>query len=196
MIGLFEPVCAPWRVEGIPADASFLSLPPDWDRMGPFVEAAMSRVPVAFEAGIRTFFCGPESFTPDLRPIVGPAPEVRGYCVAAGLNSIGILTGGGMGQLVARWIIDGDPGADVTGMHPARLQPYQANPDYRRTRTVESLGLVYACHYPNRPSPRPGTPNARPSTTGWRRRGLVPRRERVGVARLVRRGRAPPIPGP
>ena len=149
MIGLFEPVCAPWKVEGIPGDASFTSLQPDWDRMGPYVEAAMSRVPQSMDTGIRTFFCGPESFTPDLRPIVGPAPEVDGYFVAAGLNSIGILTGGGLGRLVAHWIVDGDPGADVTGMHPARLQPYQANPEYRRTRTVESLGMVYRCHYPN-----------------------------------------------
>jgi glycine cleavage system aminomethyltransferase T/glycine/D-amino acid oxidase-like deaminating enzyme len=149
MIGLFETLCAPWKVEGIPNDSSFTSLPPDWDRMGPYVEAAMSRVPISMETGIRTFFCGPESFTPDLRPIVGPAPEVDGYFVAAGLNSIGILTGGGLGRLVAHWIVDGDPGADVTGMHPARLQPYQANPEYRCTRTVESLGMVYQCHYPN-----------------------------------------------
>ena len=150
MIGLFEAVCAPWKVEGIPYNSSFTILPPDWDRMAPYVEAAMSRVPASFDIGIRTFFCGPESFTPDLRPIVGPVPEVRNYFVAAGLNSIGILTGGGVGRLVAHWIVDGDPGADVTGMHPARLQPYQATPDYRRTRTVESLGMVYQCHYPNR----------------------------------------------
>ena len=150
MIGLFESACAPWKVEGIPDDSSFTTLPPDWDRMAPYLEAAMSRIPASFDTGIRTFFCGPESFTPDLRPIVGPAPEVRNYFVAAGLNSIGILTGGGIGRLVAHWIVDGDPGADVTGMHPARLQPYQATPEYRRTRTVESLGMVYQCHYPNR----------------------------------------------
>ncbi len=150
MIGLFEAACAPWKVEGIPDNSSFTTLPPDWDRMAPYLEAAMSRVPASFDTGIRTFFCGPESFTPDLRPIVGPAPEVRNYFVAAGLNSIGILTGGGIGRLVAHWIVDGDPGADVTGMHPARLQPYQATPEYRRTRTVESLGMVYQCHYPNR----------------------------------------------
>ncbi len=150
MIGLFEPVCAPWKVEGIPPDASFIILQPDWDRMAPYVEQAMARVPCAFDAGIRTFFCGPESFTPDLQPIVGPVPEVRNYFVAAGLNSIGILTGGGLGRLVADWIVDGDPGADVTGIHPDRLHGYQANPEYRRTRTVESLGMVYQCHYPNR----------------------------------------------
>ena len=150
MVGLFEPVCAPWRVDGIPADASFTTLQPDWDRMGPYVDAAMSRVPAAYDAGIRTFFCGPESFTPDLQPIVGPAPEVRNYFVAAGLNSIGILTGPGIGRVVAHWIADGDPGVDVTGMHPARLHRQQATPEYRRTRTVEALGLVYRCHYPNR----------------------------------------------
>ena len=129
MIGLFEPVCAPWQVDGIPGDASFTSLQPDWDRMGPYVEAAMSRVPTAYETGIRTFFCGPESFTPDLQPIVGPAPEVRNYFVAAGLNSIGILSGPGIGRMVAHWIADGDPGADVTSMHPARLHPHQATPE-------------------------------------------------------------------
>jgi 4-methylaminobutanoate oxidase (formaldehyde-forming) len=150
MIGLFESVCAPWKVEGIPNDSSFVSLQPDWERMGPYVEAAMSRVPASFDIGIRTFFCGPESFTPDLQPIVGPAPELGNYFVAAGLNSIGILTGGGLGRLVAHWIVDGDPGADVTGIHPARLQPYQTTPEYRRARTVESLGQVYACHYPNK----------------------------------------------
>ena len=150
MIGLFEPVCAPWKVDGVPSDASFISLQPDWDRMAPYLEQAMGRVPSAFDAGIRTFFCGPESFTPDLQPIVGPVPEVRNYFVAAGLNSIGILTGGGLGRLVAQWIVDGDPGADVTGIHPDRLHRYQTNPEYRRTRTVESLGMVYQCHYPNR----------------------------------------------
>jgi len=150
MIGLFEPVCAPWKVEGIPCDASFTTLQPDWDRMGPYVEAAISRVPAVYNTGIRTFFCGPESFTPDLQPIVGPAPEVRNYFVAAGLNSIGILSGPGIGRMVAHWIADGDPGADVTGIHPARLQPYQATREYRRIRTVEALGMVYQCHYPNR----------------------------------------------
>lgn len=150
MVGFFETKCAPWNVGAIPADSSFTSIHPDWDRMGPYVEAALSRVPRSLDTGIRTFFCGPESFTPDLRPIIGPAPEVRNYFVAAGLNSIGILTGGGLGRLVAHWIVDGDPGADVTGMHPARLQPYQSNPEYRRTRTVESLGMVYQCHYPNK----------------------------------------------
>ncbi len=150
MVGLFEPVCAPWRVDGIPDDFSFGTIQPDWDRMGPYVERAISRVPAVADIGIRTFFCGPESFTPDLAPVVGEAPELAGYFVAAGLNSIGILTGGGIGEAVAEWIVEGRPTVDVTGINIDRLHPYQANPEYRRTRTVESLGMVYQCHYPNR----------------------------------------------
>ncbi len=151
MLGLFEPACAPWNVGGVPADFSFGELPPDWDRMTPYLERAMSRIPVVASVGIKKFFCGPESFTPDLLPIVGEAPELKNYFVAAGLNSIGILTGGGIGRVVAQWIAEGRPDIDVTGINIDRLHRYQANPEYRATRTVESLGLVYATHYPGRP---------------------------------------------
>jgi 4-methylaminobutanoate oxidase (formaldehyde-forming) len=150
MIGLFEPVCAPWKVDGIPADFSFGEIPPDWDRMTPYLEKAMARVPVSQEVGIKTFFCGPESFTPDLQPIVGEAPELENYFVAAGLNSIGIIIGGGLGQVLAHWIVHGTPEVDITGFNIDRLHWYQNNPEYRRQRTVESLGLVYKHHYPTR----------------------------------------------
>lgn len=150
MIGLFEPVCAPWNVKSIPKDFSFGEIQPDWDRMAPFLERAMSRVPITGQIGIRKFFCGPESFTPDLRPIVGEAPELKNYFVAAGLNSIGILTGGGLGRVLANWIMTGTPDVDVTGFNIDRLHTYQRNPEYRRLRTVESLGMVYKCHYPTK----------------------------------------------
>jgi heterotetrameric sarcosine oxidase gamma subunit len=152
MLGLFEPVCAPWNVGGVPPGFSFGELTPDWDRMAPYLERTMSRVPVAEQAGVKKFFCGPESFTPDLLPIVGEAPELKNYFVAAGLNSIGVLTGGGIGRVVAQWIADGRPDIDVTAINIDRLHRYQANPEYRATRTVESLGLVYATHYPGRPT--------------------------------------------
>ncbi|MEO6822797.1 MAG: FAD-dependent oxidoreductase [Candidatus Nanopelagicales bacterium] len=150
MLGLFEGAAAPWHVDAIPETFSFGELPPDWDRMGPYLEQAMARVPVSAEVGVRKFFCGPESFTPDMAPIVGEAPEVRNYFVAAGLNSVGILTGGGIGRAVAQWIVDGRPDIDVTGMNIDRLHRYQANPQYRRARTVEALGNVYKCHYPTK----------------------------------------------
>jgi 4-methylaminobutanoate oxidase (formaldehyde-forming) len=150
LLGLFEAVCAPWQVGGVPEDFSFGELPPDWERMGPYLETAMRRVPVTSEIGLKKFFCGPESFTPDLQPVVGEAPEVKNYFVAAGLNSIGILTGGGLGRVLAHWIITGRPDVDVTGFNIDRLHGYQANPEYRSTRTVESLGAVYQCHYPTK----------------------------------------------
>ena len=148
MIGLFEPVAAPWKVAGVPPHFSFGEIPPDWDRMAPWLEKAMARVPRSEKTGIRKFFCGPESFTPDLRPVVGEAPELAGYFVAAGLNSIGILTGGGLGRVLAHWILHGRPDVDVTGMDIDRLQAYQSTPRYRNERIAETLGMVYRCHYP------------------------------------------------
>lgn len=148
MVGLFEPLAAAWNVERIPDNFSFGEITPDWERMLPFLTKAMDRVPRTHTAGTKTFFCGPESFTPDLSPIVGEAPELKNYFVAAGMNSIGILSGGGIGRLLAHWITTGKPDMDVTGMNIVRLQKYQKNPEYRRHRVTEALGMVYKCHYP------------------------------------------------
>ena len=148
MIGLFEGVAAAWSAHKVPADFSFGEIEPDWDRMSPYVMKAMERVPASMEVGVKKFFCGPESFTPDLGPAVGETPEVQRYFVAAGMNSIGILTGGGIGRAIASWIVNGKPDVDVTGINIDRFAPYQVTPDYRQERVVESLGLVYKCHYP------------------------------------------------
>ena len=151
MIGLFEPECAPWKIDRVPENFTFGEIAPDWDRMGPFLEKAMSRVPVSMELGVKKFFCGPESFTPDLQAIIGEAPELKNYFVTAGLNSVGIIMGPGLGQMMARWIMTGNPQVDITGFNMARLHTFQNNPEYRRHRTVESLGRVYRCHYPSQP---------------------------------------------
>ena len=148
MVGLFEPLARAWAVDGIPGGFSFGEIAPDWDRLAPFLDRALGRVPRAVDAGIRNLFCGPESFTPDGRPLVGESPELRNYFVAAGLNSIGILSGGGIGRVLAQWIVDGRPDVDVTAFNLDRVQPWQSNPEFRRLRAPEVLGLVYACHYP------------------------------------------------
>jgi heterotetrameric sarcosine oxidase gamma subunit len=150
MVGLFEPEAAAWRVDGIPSDFSFGTLPPDWDRMAPFLEKAMRRVPITMEVGVRTFFCGPESFTPDLAPAVGEAPGIRGYFVAAGMNSVGVLSAGGLGRVLAHWITTGEPDVDVTGFNVDRFRADQLEPAYRATRTTEILGTVYAAHTPGK----------------------------------------------
>jgi 4-methylaminobutanoate oxidase (formaldehyde-forming) len=150
MVGLFEPQAAAWSIDGIPSDVSFLTLPPDWDRMAPFLEKAMSRVPITLEVGVRTFFCGPESFTPDLSPAVGEAPGIRRYFVAAGMNSVGVLSAGGLGRVLAHWITEGEPDVDVTGFNVDRFRDDQLDPAYRASRTTEILGTVYAAHTPGK----------------------------------------------
>src|SRR5436190_584411 len=119
LVGLFEPVAAPWSLDGVPRGFSFGKLPPDWERLEPFLGPALNRIPSLAETGVRTFFCGPESFTSDVRPLLGPSPELDGYFVAAGLNSLGILSGGGVGSMLAHWIVDGAPAPRLDYRRPA-----------------------------------------------------------------------------
>jgi 4-methylaminobutanoate oxidase (formaldehyde-forming) len=143
MLGLFETQGASWNVDSIPEEGFvYGQIDPDWDRMGPYLEMAMDRVPIAKTAGVKSFFCGPESFTPDGYPIVGESCEIRNYYIAAGMNSVGILTGGGVGKILAHWIKDGRPPTDVdtTAMDATRFKTYQNNPKYRRDRSGETLG--------------------------------------------------------
>jgi glycine cleavage system aminomethyltransferase T/glycine/D-amino acid oxidase-like deaminating enzyme len=143
LVGLFEPVGAPWSLDGVPAGFAFGKLPPDWARMTPYLGPAMDRIPSLAEIGVRTFFCGPESFTADVRPLLGPVPELDGYFVAAGLNSLGILSGGGVGNVVAQWIVDGVPPVDATGIAIDRTASYETSRRFRAERTVEQLGVLF-----------------------------------------------------
>jgi len=152
MLGLFELEGAPWNPTNIPESFSFGEINPDWERMGPYLEEAMKRVPITENLGAKTFFCGPESFTPDGNPIVGESADIRNYYVAAGLNSIGILTGGGIGSILAQWIRDKAPPGqfDVTGIDATRFHRYQNNPRYRAERVGETLGNTYKVHFPDK----------------------------------------------
>jgi 4-methylaminobutanoate oxidase (formaldehyde-forming) len=150
MLGLFEPVAAPWAMDGIPKDFTFGEINPDWDRMMPYIEEAMKRIPIMQHAGVHKLFCGPESFTPDLGPLMGEAPELQNFFVAAGFNSLGILLGGGAGKVMAQWIVDGLPDVDITEIDIARMSPFQNNPKYLKDRTVELLGHMFIESFPNR----------------------------------------------
>ena len=143
LVGLFEPEAAPWSLDGVPRDFSFGKLPPDWDRMERFLGPALARIPCLTETGVRTFFCGPESFTADVKPLLGPAPELDGYFVAAGLNSLGILSGGGVGRVVAQWIVDGVPPVDTAHIAIDRTAIYESSRRFRKERTVEQLGVLF-----------------------------------------------------
>ncbi len=150
LVGWFEPRAKPWGEGGIPETFAFDQLPADLGHIEPLFAAAMRRVPVLESAGVQVFFNGPESFTPDDRYLLGEAPELRGMYVAAGFNSIGIQSAGGAGKVLADWIIDGHPPFDLWDVDIRRCAPFQRNRRYLRDRTVETLGLLYAMHWPFR----------------------------------------------
>ena len=150
LVGWFEPVARPWGHGGIPEEFSFDQLPVDLEHIEPQLEKAMCRVPVLAEHGLQVTFNGPESFTPDDRYLLGEAPELRNFFVAAGFNSIGIQSAGGAGRVLAEWIAHGHPPMDLWDVDLRRMMPFQGNARYLHDRTVESLGLLYAMHWPFR----------------------------------------------
>ena len=150
MLGFFEPVAAPWATDGIPEAFCFDEIQPDWERMEPHIETAMQRLPILLESGIRQFFCGPESFTPDHNYLMGKAPFIKQLFVACGFNSLGILSGGGAGQTMAQWINDGIQPMDIWDVDVRRVQPCHNNKNFVTDRITESLGIAYQMHWPNR----------------------------------------------
>jgi 4-methylaminobutanoate oxidase (formaldehyde-forming) len=150
LVGAFELKAKPWGMEGIREDFCFDQLPEDFDHFQPILEMAVNRMPMLETAGIHTFFNGPESFTPDDRYYLGEAPEIKGYWVAAGYNSIGIVSSGGAGMALAQWMNDGEPPFDLWEVDIRRAQPFQKNRAYLKDRVSETLGLLYADHFPYR----------------------------------------------
>jgi glycine cleavage system aminomethyltransferase T/glycine/D-amino acid oxidase-like deaminating enzyme len=149
LMGCFEPAAKPWGMDGIPENFCFDSLPPDHEHFEPILEAAVRRVPALGRAGIQLFFNGPESFTPDDRYYLGETPEVRDLFVAAGFNSVGIAASGGVGKVLAEWIMHRRPPMDLADVDIRRVMPFQASRRYLRDRTVETPGLLYAMHWPH-----------------------------------------------
>ncbi|MFQ6551731.1 GcvT family protein [Aestuariibius insulae] len=150
LLGAFEPEAKPWGREGIPDSFEFDQLPEDFDHFEPILEQACARMPVLENAGIHTFFNGPESFTPDDAYHLGLAPESTNVWVAAGFNSIGIQSAGGAGMALAHWMDTGERPSDLGDVDIARMQPFQGNRHYLFERSKETLGLLYADHYPFR----------------------------------------------
>ncbi len=150
LVGAFEPNAKPWGMDGIPEDFCFDQLPEDWDHFQDALNNALHRLPVLGDAGIHTFFCGPESFTPDNRYYLGEASAVKGFYVAAGFNSIGVQSSGGAGKVISEWIVHGHPLHDYWDVDIRRIAPMQNNSRYLHDRISETLGLLYAMHWPFR----------------------------------------------
>jgi len=150
MVGAFEPVAKPYGMGGLPTDQPFLQLDEDWEHLAPIYEAACERIPILADVGIRLFFNGPESFTPDDRYLLGETPELRNHWVATGFNSIGMQSAGGAGKVLAEWMVKGRPPMDLWDVDVRRMQPFQTNSRYLHDRSIEALGLLYAMHWPFR----------------------------------------------
>ena len=150
LLGAFEPIAKPWGMDGIPETFEFDQLPEDFDHFEPILETAVNRMPMLGKVGVHTFFNGPESFTPDDAYHLGLAPEADNIWVAAGFNSIGIQSAGGAGMALAQWMQDGEKPFDLGDVDISRMQPFQGNRTYLFERSRETLGLLYADHFPYR----------------------------------------------
>ncbi|MCY4060841.1 MAG: FAD-dependent oxidoreductase [Chloroflexi bacterium] len=150
LTGFFELKAKPWGMDGIPPDFEFGTLGEDWEHIAPTFEKVIHRMPLMGTIGIHTFMNGPESFTPDDRYQLGEAPELKNFFVAAGFNSIGIQSSGGVGKVLAEWIIQGHPPLDLWDVDIRRNFFFQNNKNYLRERVTESLGLLYDMHWPFR----------------------------------------------
>jgi sarcosine dehydrogenase len=150
LMGGFEPVAKPWGMDGIPENFEFGMLPDDWDQFQVLMENALVRLPALETAEIKTFMNGPESFTPDNNFIMGEAPELKNFYVAAGFNSIGIASGGGAGRALAEWIMQGEPSLDLWPVDIRRFARFHDNERLLKERVSEVLGLHYMMPWPNR----------------------------------------------
>jgi 4-methylaminobutanoate oxidase (formaldehyde-forming) len=148
VLGGFEPNAKIFDTNGPAGNRPFLELPEDWDQFEPFMSAGLRLLPVLFETGIRHFMNGPESFTPDTRPLLGESPYLRGFFVAAGFNSTGMMSSAGAGKAVAEWIVDGEPGLDLWALDIARFDRAAASKTFVGARMEESVADLFRMHWP------------------------------------------------
>ena len=151
VIGGFEPEAKPWvSPEKIPYPFEFQLLEEDWEHFEVLMNSALLRIPALEATGIKKFYNGPESFTPDNQFIIGEAPELANFFVGAGFNSVGIATAGGAGRALAEWIVNGFATTDLTGVDIRRFAPFNGNTRWLHDRVAEILGLHYEIPWPNR----------------------------------------------
>ncbi|HET8665807.1 MAG TPA: FAD-dependent oxidoreductase [Nocardioides sp.] len=158
VVGGFEPDAKPWRSPSdLPYPFEFQLLEEDWEHFAPLMEEAVTRIPALAETGIRKFYNGPESFTPDNQFLLGQAPGLQGYFVGAGFNSVGIASAGGAGRALAEWIVEGEPTSDLVAVDVRRFAPFHGDEDWLRSRVAEILGVHYEVPWPLR-EPETGRP--------------------------------------
>jgi glycine cleavage system aminomethyltransferase T/glycine/D-amino acid oxidase-like deaminating enzyme len=151
VVGGFEPEAKPWLApDALPHPFEFQLLDEDWEHFAILMQNAVLRIPALAEIGIKKFYNGPESFTPDNQFILGEAPALRNFFVGAGFNSVGIATAGGAGRALAEWVVNGEPTSDLSGVDIRRFAGFNDNNQWLHDRVGEILGLHYAVPWPNR----------------------------------------------
>ena len=150
LIGIFEGKSIPAfdKTNKVPDDFSFGEFPENFDHFEPYLEASMKRFPILEKVGIRKFFSGPESFTPDTNTLLGEVPEVKNLFLSCGLNSIGIGSGGGVGKVTAEWMMTGHINEDIFNYDIKRFQKFHSELGFIKDRITESLGDLYGMHWP------------------------------------------------
>jgi len=150
LVGIFEGKSIPAfsKTNRVPNDFSFGEFPENFDHFEPYLEASFKRVPLLENAGIRKFFSGPESFTPDTNTLLGEVPEIKNFFVCCGFNSIGIGSGGGAGKVTAEWMINGHINEDLFIYDIKRFQKFHSKLKFITERITETLGDLYGMHWP------------------------------------------------
>jgi glycine cleavage system aminomethyltransferase T/glycine/D-amino acid oxidase-like deaminating enzyme len=150
LVGIFEPNAKPaFKDKGlVPEDFSFGEFPDDFDHFEPYLEKSFQRLPMLEAAGIRKFFSGPESFTPDTQYLLGETPEVNNLFTCCGFNSIGIASSGGAGRVTAEWMINGYMNEDLFTLDIKRFQKFHSSKKFIMERVTETLGDLYGMHWP------------------------------------------------
>ena len=150
LVGIFEPNAKPaFKNTGtVPEDFSFGEFPDDFDHFEPYLEKSFHRLPMLEKAGIRKFFSGPESFTPDTQYLLGETSEVKNLFTCCGFNSIGIASSGGAGRVTAEWMINGHINEDLFSLDIKRFQKFHSSKKFIMERVTETLGDLYGMHWP------------------------------------------------
>lgn len=173
VVGAVEADAVVWQPDSEGPDQGYLMFPEDWDHFMPYMEAGLHRLPVLAEVGIRQFMNGPESFVPDTRQLMGEAPGLRGFFVAAGMNTIGIMSSAGVGKAMAEWIRDGEAPMDLWPVEIARADPSWNDDAFLSQRTPEAVAQQFAMHWPGKQFSSGRNLRLSPFHEGWARQGAV-----------------------
>ncbi len=150
LLGIFEGKSIPAfdKTNKVPEDFSFGEFPENFEHFEPYLNSCMKRFPILEKIGIRKFFAGPESFTPDTNTLLGEVPEIKNFFVCCGLNSIGIASAGGVGKITAEWMMNGHVNEDIFSYDIKRFQRFHSEIKFIKERVTETLGDLYGMHWP------------------------------------------------